>query len=35
MWEPGPDRRFDTRDDFTTFTTLLNTTPPRPVRCSR
>ena len=34
MWEPGPDRRFDTRDDFTTFTTLLNTTRPRPVRCS-
>ena len=34
-WEPGADGRFDTRDDFTTFTTLLNTTPPKPLRCGR
>ena len=29
----GPDELRDTRDDFTLFTTLLNTTPPRAVRC--
>ena len=29
----GPDGRRDTRDDFTKFTTLLNATRPRPVRC--
>ncbi len=31
----GPDDRRETRDDFTRFTTLLNTTPPRPARCVR
>ena len=30
---PGPDRRYDTADDFTTLVTLLNTTPAAPARC--
>ena len=29
----GPDRRYGTAHDFTTFVTLLNTTPAGPVRC--
>ena len=29
----GPDEILDTGDDFTLYTTLLNTTPPRAVRC--
>ena len=29
----GPDQRYGTADDFTTLVTLLNTTPPGPVRC--
>ena len=29
----GPDRRYNTSDDFTTLVTLLNTTPPGPARC--
>ena len=29
----GPDRRYDTADDFTALVTLLNTTPAGPVRC--
>ncbi|MCY4057334.1 MAG: VCBS repeat-containing protein [Gammaproteobacteria bacterium] len=29
----GPDNRYSTEDDFTTLVTLLNTTPPGPVRC--
>ena len=30
---PGPDEQFDTRDDYTSFDTMLNTTTPKPVRC--
>ena len=30
---PGPDRQHDTADDFTILVTLLNTTPPGPIRC--
>ena len=29
----GPDRRYGTADDFTMLVTLLNVTPPGPVRC--
>ena len=29
----GPDRRYDTADDFTILVTLLNTTPVAPLRC--
>ena len=31
----GPDDEYGTEDDSTRFLTLLNTTPPRPVRCER
>ena len=30
----GPDGRYGTDDDYTTFVTLLNTTPLRPIRCN-
>ena len=30
----GPDRRHGTADDFTRLVTLLNTTPPGPIRCA-
>ena len=30
----GPDRRYGTADDFTILVTLLNTTPPGPIRCA-
>ena len=29
----GPDSRYNTGDDFTTLVTLVNTTPPGPIRC--
>ncbi|MCY4025854.1 MAG: VCBS repeat-containing protein [Acidobacteria bacterium] len=32
-WILGPDNRENTRDDYTLFTTVLNTTPPWPTRC--
>ena len=30
----GPDREYSTADDFAMFVTLLNTTPPGPIRCA-
>ena len=33
VYNPGPDHRHGTRDDFTNLVTLLNTTGHRPVRC--